>query len=217
MALAFAIFLSLSAFLAPNSAISRNNTAGDFLTLAGLSLALTAINIVAIFLAALGMFRLKEVAPVVNKVAFWNEDVKLCRGLNKQQKRGVGRRLLLKKKRRQHVDNSFVAGANRESFLPLSPLPFSSAFSSSTAYDFLSPRQPDSYHRTPHHLDSASAEDYTESHNSSGEEEVSKRTMLNNDNFEPGESQNMAAAAIDNRRGLNVSVDMMADESIYRL
>ena len=59
----------------------------EFLVLGGHSLALTGVNIVAIFCSALGMFRLKEVAPVVNKVAFWNEDVKICRGFNKKQKR----------------------------------------------------------------------------------------------------------------------------------
>ena len=87
MSMAFALIMSISLHKPDNF------HSGDFVLLAGLSLALTLVNICAIFLSALGMFRLKEVVPVVNKVAFWKEDVKLYRGLNKQQKRLMTNRL----------------------------------------------------------------------------------------------------------------------------
>ena len=87
MAVAFALVLAVSGKGGNTSNSGQYSSVEEFLVLGGHSLALTGVNIVAIFCSALGMFRLKEVAPVVNKVAFWNEDVKICRGFNKKQKR----------------------------------------------------------------------------------------------------------------------------------
>jgi hypothetical protein len=186
MALAFALFLSLTAALAPPSEAASSSSSGsdgggytcaDFLALGGLSLALTLINIIAIFVAALAMFRLKEVAPVVNKVAFWNEDVKVCRGLNKQQKRGVAQLLMQRRGggRRQRGGSSntsaFTSGGSGGSFLPLSPLPFSSP----SSYDFLSPhdrRRRNRHHRRPHRCDDLSADSSDSSRESDKEESV---------------------------------------------
>jgi hypothetical protein len=135
MALAFALVLSLAG--GGGGGASSDHTPQDFLALGGLSLALTVINIGAIFLAALGMFRLKEVAPVVNKVAFWNEDVKICRGLNKQQKQGVAKQWLLKGQQKR----------GRASSASPSPSPFSCSSSSfSSPYQFLSPSRRRSHH-----------------------------------------------------------------------
>ena len=56
---------------------------GDsYFKLGGVSLCLTLINIGAIYLSASIMFRVKEVAPISNETAFWQEDIKLSRGWN---------------------------------------------------------------------------------------------------------------------------------------
>ena len=249
MALAFALFLSLSEALnshsdaatpSSSSGGSSDDTSENFLTLAGMSFALTAINIVAIFLAALGMFRLKEVAPVVNKVAFWNEDVKLYRGLNKQQKRGVGKRLLRKKQQRKRHGVSTTAaavGVSQGRFLPFSPPPpyYSSAFSS---YDLLSPpqqqhlqsnryhhRQHSYIYKHQHSLDGVSSENSSDSC-SSGDEKtedsenkniiggwVNNSAILNNEESKSKKSYEiMSSDRIDDT--LNVSVNTMAEDDI---
>jgi hypothetical protein len=106
----------------------------DFLLLGVLSLALTLVNIAAIFLSALGMFRLKEVAPVVSKGAFWREDVKLCRGLNKTQKKDVAKQLL---KRQSKTSFGFPI---KNITLPPLHSPFS--FSTSSSYSYGDYRAP---------------------------------------------------------------------------
>lgn len=144
--LAFALVESLSVTLNSQSSINRSSnssfSSGDFLMLGALSLALTLVNIAAIFLAALSLFRLKEVAPVVNKVAFWNEDVKLCRGLNRQQKRLVAQRLLLKKKRVELALQQAPSRVGSSNFLPFSSSPSSTLSTSAPSFDFSS---------SPHH------------------------------------------------------------------
>ena len=111
MALAFALFYCLSEFLSQTKH-SVEYTSYDFLVLGGLSLTLTMINVIAIYGAALVMFRLKEVVPVVNKVAFWKDDVKLSRGLNKQQKKGLGKKMIMKKKKRSHQASFSFSGSS---------------------------------------------------------------------------------------------------------
>lgn len=140
MTLAFALVSSLP--ITSNSLINNDEetfSSKDYLLLGALSLTLTLINVCAIFVSALGMFRLKEVAPVVNKVAFWNEDVKLCRGLNKQQKK-----VLQKEKKKFDARNNNKPAAHYA--LSGSFMPFSSMLSSSlsgtnatTSTDLLTP------------------------------------------------------------------------------
>jgi len=55
------------------------STTNEYLNLGGISLALTAINIGAIFVAGCLMFRLKEVVPVPDKAAFWQKQASLFR------------------------------------------------------------------------------------------------------------------------------------------
>jgi len=53
--------------------------------LGGISLALVIVNIGAIYLAGCLMFRIKEVAPIQNKRAFWEKDTHVFRKLMRQQ------------------------------------------------------------------------------------------------------------------------------------
>lgn len=62
-----------------------NNTysnAFSYFKLGGVSLCLTLINIGAIYVSALIMFRVKEVAPLSTQTAFWQEDIQRSRGWN---------------------------------------------------------------------------------------------------------------------------------------
>lgn len=55
------------------------STVNEYLDLGGISLALTTINIGAIYVTGCLMFRLKEVAPVPDKAAFWQNQASLFR------------------------------------------------------------------------------------------------------------------------------------------
>lgn len=58
------------------------STSHDYVSMGGISLSLTLINIGAIYISAMAMFRLKEVAPMQNKTAFWQTDIKVSRRIN---------------------------------------------------------------------------------------------------------------------------------------
>lgn len=57
-------------------------TPSSFVNMGGVSLALTVINIGAIYVSGLVMFRIKEVVPIKNKTAFWQRDIKVSRRIN---------------------------------------------------------------------------------------------------------------------------------------
>jgi hypothetical protein len=60
-------------------------TSNDYVNLGGISLALTIVNIAAIFVAGSVMFRLKDVTPAKHKIAFWQvegEELKVYRRHN---------------------------------------------------------------------------------------------------------------------------------------
>jgi hypothetical protein len=62
-----------------------NNMYSDaysYFKLGGVSLCLTLINIGAIYISALMMFHVKEVAPISTQTAFWQEDIQRSRGWN---------------------------------------------------------------------------------------------------------------------------------------
>ena len=54
--------------------MSERTLEGEYLKLGGVSLALTVVNIGAIYVSGCLMFRLKEVAPLPEKQAFWQRD-----------------------------------------------------------------------------------------------------------------------------------------------
>jgi len=63
------------------------NNAGDdtdYWTLGGISFALTVVNIICIWLAGTFTFKLKEVAPIHDKNAFWKEDIQEYRNNKKK-------------------------------------------------------------------------------------------------------------------------------------
>lgn len=60
--------------------------AADFALIGGVSFALTAINIICIWVSGIVMFEIKEVAPTKQKNAFWANDIKEARELNKGEK-----------------------------------------------------------------------------------------------------------------------------------
>jgi hypothetical protein len=57
-------------------------TPGSFVNMGGISLALTIVNIGAIYVSGLVMFRIKEVVPIKNKTAFWQRDIQVSRRIN---------------------------------------------------------------------------------------------------------------------------------------
>jgi hypothetical protein len=57
-------------------------TPNSFLEMGGISLALTLVNITSIYMSALILFRVKEVAPIQNKTAFWQKDIQISREIN---------------------------------------------------------------------------------------------------------------------------------------
>jgi len=59
------------------------STPMSYTLLGAISLSLTLVNIGAIYLSALVMLRIKEVAPVASKKAFWHEDIKAFREYNR--------------------------------------------------------------------------------------------------------------------------------------
>ena len=79
----YAIFLSAGAV---NNDLGRSGA--DFAVLGSISFALTALNILCIWISGLLMFEIKEVAPTEQKSAFWAKDIKVARELNsaKQKK-----------------------------------------------------------------------------------------------------------------------------------
>lgn len=63
-------------------------TAEDFAIIGAISLALTILNIVCIWVSGIVMFEIKEVAPAKEKNAFWAKDIKIARELNTEAKAG---------------------------------------------------------------------------------------------------------------------------------
>jgi len=61
--------------------VPENELETEYLKLGGISLALTVVNIGAIYVAGCLMFRLKEVAPLAEKQAFWQRDTHYFRQL----------------------------------------------------------------------------------------------------------------------------------------
>lgn len=57
-------------------------TPTSFVNMGGISLALTIVNIGAIYVSGLMMFRIKEVVPIKNKTAFWQRDIQVSRRIN---------------------------------------------------------------------------------------------------------------------------------------
>lgn len=71
-------------FLLQVDAVENDQRSGsDFAVIGTISFALTALNIVCIWLAGLVMFEIKEVSPAQKKSAFWAKDIKVARELNK--------------------------------------------------------------------------------------------------------------------------------------
>mmetsp|Transcript_7090 Transcript_7090/g.11224 ORF Transcript_7090/g.11224 Transcript_7090/m.11224 type:complete len:774 (-) Transcript_7090:103-2424(-) len=71
--------------LLSTGAVSKNDykTAPEFLEIAGISFLLTVVNIICIWLSGLLMFEIKEVSKFEKKAAFWANDLKMARELNK--------------------------------------------------------------------------------------------------------------------------------------
>ncbi len=61
----------------------------NFQVIAGISFALTMLNIVCIWVSGVVMFYIKEVAPARSKTAFWSGDIKMARAVQKGSKSGV--------------------------------------------------------------------------------------------------------------------------------
>lgn len=55
----------------------------NFNLIAGISFALTMLNIVCIWASGILMFQIKEVAPTKSKSAFWSRDIKVARAIQK--------------------------------------------------------------------------------------------------------------------------------------
>jgi uncharacterized hydrophobic protein (TIGR00271 family) len=62
------------------------DSAYSYVNMGGVSLALTIVNIGAIYFSGLLMFRIKEVAPIKNKAAFWEKDTQVFRKYQQQQR-----------------------------------------------------------------------------------------------------------------------------------
>jgi hypothetical protein len=61
----------------------ENISQEDFWKIGGISLALTVVNIVCIWVSGILMFAIKEVAPSKSKSAFWARDIKVARAIQK--------------------------------------------------------------------------------------------------------------------------------------
>lgn len=72
---------SLSNFYHPDN-MTGSDLAKDSIVQATFSFLITLANIVVIYLMALGMFKVKEVAPIPGKTRFWKDDVKMTREYN---------------------------------------------------------------------------------------------------------------------------------------
>jgi hypothetical protein len=77
----------MHAFLIRVGAIDDNVNDAKFSQIGGISLALTVVNIVCIWISGIAMFALKEVAPVKSKSAFWTNDIKVARAIKKGDKK----------------------------------------------------------------------------------------------------------------------------------
>ena len=75
----YALFVHIERVDIPESGYG----AAELAILGAISFALTAVNIVCIWLAGIVMFEIKEVAPAKEKSAFWARDLKVARELNK--------------------------------------------------------------------------------------------------------------------------------------
>ncbi len=58
----------------------------DFNVIAGVSFVLTMVNVVCIWVSAVIMFNIKEVAPARSKSAFWSQDIKVARAVQNGSK-----------------------------------------------------------------------------------------------------------------------------------
>jgi len=63
---------------------SHYSTPESYIDLGGISLALTLVNIGAIYISGLVMFKIKEVAPLAEKAAFWQTDIETIRSSNRE-------------------------------------------------------------------------------------------------------------------------------------
>jgi len=79
--LVYAIFLQMGAVENDDETID----AAMMFEIGAISFALTAINILCIWMSGIFMFEIKEVAPTEQKSAFWKRDIKLARELNKDE------------------------------------------------------------------------------------------------------------------------------------
>jgi len=76
----------MQAILLASGAVSndKGTDAKDYAVIAAISFALTALNILCIWVAGIIMFKIKEVAPTEQKGAFWERDLKAARELKKE-------------------------------------------------------------------------------------------------------------------------------------
>ncbi len=58
----------------------------DFNFIAGVSFVLTVVNVLCIWVSAVIMFNIKEVAPTRSKSAFWSQDIKVARAVQNGSK-----------------------------------------------------------------------------------------------------------------------------------
>ena len=76
----------MHAFLIAVGAVDKSPTS-DFWVIGAISLALTIVNILCIWISGILMFWLKEVAPTKSKSAFWSNDIKVARAIKKGNKK----------------------------------------------------------------------------------------------------------------------------------
>lgn len=81
---AYAILLRCGAL--DNFNVDANGDPYNFNFMAGTSFALTMLNIICIWVFAILMFYVKEVAPTRSKTAFWSQDIKVARAVQKGSK-----------------------------------------------------------------------------------------------------------------------------------
>lgn len=111
-----------SVLLAIDAVISDSGlTAADFALIGGVSFALTAINIICIWVSGLVMFEIKEVAPTKQKTAFWAKDLREARELNTKGNKPINVKVLLeglkaalRKKTDKPVDTVKIQAPKRE-------------------------------------------------------------------------------------------------------
>jgi len=115
------ICILYSILLATESVISDSGLdAAGFAVIGGVSFALTAINIICIWVSGLVMFEIKEVAPTKQKSAFWAKDIKEAREFNKGNKPvnvnvlRKGLAAALRKKSDKPVENVKIQPPKRE-------------------------------------------------------------------------------------------------------